>query len=211
MPKLVDRVGDVYGRLRVIRRDLSVGPASKGTRTKWICVCSCGRSISVTGHGLASGDTTSCGCLHREAIGHVNRSHGMARTPTYRSWQAAKDRCYNPRNERYPAYGALGVTMADEWRQSFETFLLDMGERPPLMTLDRIDPMLGYSPENCRWATDTTQHQNRRTNVIWAGQSRTIKSIAEEIGVPRTSLSRLFREIGDIKQAALEAAARMRQ
>lgn len=49
-----------------------------------------------TGHELASGETNSCGCLQKEVIGALRRTHGISKTPTYRSWQAAKDRCHNP-------------------------------------------------------------------------------------------------------------------
>lgn len=76
------------------------------------------------------------------------------------------------------------------------------------MTLDRKNPLLGYSPDNCRWATDQTQRLNKRTNIIWNGKLRTVKAIAEEIGVPRTSLNKLFRKMGDIELAAREALAR---
>lgn len=162
MPALVDRSGARYGRLLVLRRDLTRGPASKGARVYWMCRCDCGAEVSRTGHELAAGDTTSCGCAHREMVGGINRSHGLTRSPTYRSWQAAKDRCCNPHNVKYPTYGAVGVTMCAEWRNSFQAFLDHMGIRPPRMTLDRIDNDRGYEPGNCRWATAKQQAQNKR-------------------------------------------------
>jgi hypothetical protein len=57
------------------------------------------------------------------------------------------------------------VKVCERWNLSFEAFLADMGERPsPEMTIDRIDPAKGYSPDNCRWATLWQQTaENKRT------------------------------------------------
>jgi hypothetical protein len=137
----------------------------------------------------------------------MHRRHGLTRTPTYRSWQAAKDRCHNPNNTKYPDYGARGLAMCEAWRGSFEAFLSDMGLRPDGMTLDRIDNTRGYEPGNCRWATPAQQSLNRSSSrqLVWKGGLRSLREIAEDVGVPRTSLNRAFIRLGTLP-AAIEYA-----
>lgn len=84
-------------------------------------------------------------------------------TPEYRAWEAMRQRCNNPKNSDYRNYGGRGICVCRAWESSYVTFLSDMGRKPTTKhSLDRIDPNLGYSVENCRWATQKTQGENRR-------------------------------------------------
>lgn len=82
--------------------------------------------------------------------------------PLYPMYGAMIQRCHNVNNAQYKNYGARGITVCDEWRESFEAFVRDMGERPDGFSIDRIDNDKGYFPDNCRWADWMTQAQNRR-------------------------------------------------
>ena len=61
--------GQKFGRLVVIRRDGS----NKWGLATWLCECQCGKKTVVTGRGLRSGNTKSCGCLRKERVGEINR------------------------------------------------------------------------------------------------------------------------------------------
>lgn len=59
--KVNDISGQRFGRLTVIRRDKT---APSG-RSKWICKCDCGNTVSVLRNHLVCGHTTSCGCAKK--------------------------------------------------------------------------------------------------------------------------------------------------
>lgn len=168
MSKLIDLTGRAFGRLTVLRR----GDAPANDRTAWwFCRCSCGASVTTAGGRLRLGQTQSCGCLHREVVSALMTTHGAAgrdrRTPEYVAWRSMIARCYTPSATSYPRYGALGVTVCDRWRESFESFLADVGRRPSGgHSIDRINNACGYEPDNVRWATATEQSLNRGSAVV---------------------------------------------
>jgi len=167
----ISLVGQRFHKLLVIE-DAEPKRDPSGQLKQWSkCQCDCGKVLLVRNANLTSnnGNTTSCGC-HREAMlkswrGRANLRHGQAgkRTSEYSTWVGMIARCTNPNVENWCYYGGLGIMVCDEWRNSFAVFFNDMGPKPsPQHSLDRISVSLGYSKENCRWATKKEQIGNRR-------------------------------------------------
>lgn len=93
----------------------------------------------------------------------AERSHGMSESQVYATWLRMKGRCLNPRNPKFYRYGGRGITICERWRNCFQSFLEDVGERPSeLHSLDRINNDGNYEPGNVRWATPLEQARNRR-------------------------------------------------
>jgi len=160
MAKLFDAVGHLYGRLTVLK---SLGV--RGRKQFVLTQCSCGNLFESAISNIRSGNTLSCGCLRKEVTSARVTTHGYRNTRLYRVYTAMVQRCTNPNNRSYPRYGGRGVTICSQWAVDIESFLawaVSSGYSDEL-ELDRENVNKGYSPENCRWATPTTQSRNRRT------------------------------------------------
>lgn len=85
----------------------------------------------------------------------------------------------------------------------FVSFLEDMGQPPPLLTLDRIDNDKGYSKDNCRWADRKTQRRNSSENIIVevGGRTMCLADAADILGIKRNTLYGRYRRHGDIHRA----------
>ena len=157
MSKALDLIGQRFGRLTA----LYPTEKRKNRKVVWHCSCDCGSTLDVVSTSLSSNHTNSCGCYLKERI----TVHNMWGTPTYTSWDRMIQRCTNSKDMNYHHYGGRSISVCGRWLESFENFHEDMGERPSETSLDRVDVNKGYSVENCRWASHTTQARNTRTPI----------------------------------------------
>ena len=132
-------------------------------QSRWLFRCKCTKEVVLRLGSVKNGNTKSCGCWNIERVtkhGHAGSTTKPEIARTFRIWKGMKARCLNPNNKDFERYGAVGITVCPEWTL-FANFLRDMGECPTDLSIDRIDNAKGYSPENARWATTSTQNINR--------------------------------------------------
>lgn len=207
-------VGSRFGRLIVLK---DLGNDNNG-KPSWLCKCDCGNELTTGTLVLRSGKKKSCGCLRREksrdrAIARTKHGHysGNRPTPEWTAWASMRQRCLRPSHPQYSSYGGRGIKICERW-MLFENFLADMGTKPAAppgmkraFSLDRIDNERGYEPDNCRWATSTTQNNNTRGNhrITIHGSTQTLSQWAKELGVTRSQIRRLSERLGGVEAAIL--------
>jgi len=161
------------------------------------CQCECGNTGKCLKGDVKRGHSKSCGCLRSETLANAARTHGMRRSVEYKSWAHIKSRTCNPSDAAYSNYGGRGITICDEWRESFETFFHDMGHKPDKgYSIERVNNSLGYCKSNCVWATAKQQARNRRSTVWITIQSDT-KSLPEWCEIFNLNYKKVRRRLSD--------------
>jgi hypothetical protein len=202
-PISTDLTGRKFGRWAVVSRSEKGMPKY----VYWNCRCDCGVEKAVEFSNLTLGKTQSCGCLSRERA----TSHGKAKSKTYCIWVAMLQRTTNPNCMSSKNYLDRGITVCDRWLQ-FENFLADMGEKPPSLTLERLDNEQGYHPGNCAWASRGDQARNKRGNRLLTafGETKVITDWAAQFRIsPGTIGRRLFKYKWDTEKALTHPPANL--
>jgi len=183
MPQRLEIIGKKFGRLTV-----RAFHTMTNHNSRWKCKCECGKEVVVNGGWLTSGNTKSCGCLLRDIPNH--KTHGMSTAREYYSWSTMIQRCTNPNHTYYKNYGGRGISICSRWRNSFETFLKDMGIRPAGTSLDRKNNKGDYAPENCMWSDRIKQGANKRNNrfLIVDGVKRTVSQWSRITGIRKNTI-----------------------
>lgn len=201
-------IGQKYGRLTVLK-EVEPDFYVSGNKRAFLCRCECGNEIRVAGDRLLSGNTKSCGCLHKQQLSQSSTKHGFRKngnvTRLYHTWQNLKNRCENKNLPDYKFYGARGISVCNEWRNDFQAFYdWAMGNGyAENLTIDRIDTNGNYEPSNCRWITIQAQQRNKRTTVYltYNGETLPLIDMAEKYNIPYRILYQRIYHGWDIKRA----------
>ena len=197
MGRLIDRTGQRYGRLVVVKH----AGRSKQGQVIWRCLCDCGGETVCRGNHLPNGAIQSCGCLHREMTSAISRTHGLTGTQVITAYRNARARCQNPNNKSWPDYGGRGIQFL---YPSVEALVADIGHPPSSAhTIDRINNKGHYEPGNCGWATQEEQANNRRSNrlLTYQGRTQTVAQWAREVGLPPDTICQRLNRKWSVEKA----------
>lgn len=160
--KIENLKGQNFGKLLVLDEE----PIRKNNITYWKCKCECGNKKYIYAGNLKNGSSKSCGCMPKRV--KTGKEKDKDRQKILHTLSAMKQRCYNPNDKRYNRYGAKGIRVCEEWRKNSKSFYewsMKNGYNYNL-TIDRINPVGDYEPNNCRWATYKEQENNKTNNTL---------------------------------------------
>lgn len=182
-----------FNRLTVLELVDRISYPSGGVTYKYRCKCDCGNEVVVSLGNLKNGHSGSCGCLNKELLAARRKTHGLRKHPLYVVWNCMKDRCGNPNNHAYPNYGGRGVKVYPEWMdfKVFYDWAIGAGYKEGL-EIDRFPNMDGdYEPDNCRFADQEQQQNNKRNNrkFLYNGSLMSLKQISVASGINFHTLS----------------------
>lgn len=182
---LSKRIGQRFGRLVIT----GIGSIAVNGKHKVETLCDCKKRKECYLSQLTGGETYSCGCLFREIAGSWKKKHGDCGSPEYKAWVSMIGRCVptTKHTMNRKNYGDRLIGVCEEWKNSYARFLEDMGRKPsPSLSIDRIDNNLGYSRENCRWASSKEQSRNRSHHILvhFEGKVITAAECAERLNMP---------------------------
>lgn len=201
MTTQVDIVGQRFGRYLVIAKS---DKRTKAMKQMVLCKCDCGTEREVVAGNLRSGLTNSCGCWKDEKTSARMKKHGFSKNTMYMRYRSMIKRCYEKTHKEYANYGGRGITVCSRWLDSVENYIEDMGF-PPFKdaSIDRIDNNLGYSKENCRWATKKEQSENRRatTMVNMNGENLCLSDWSKKLGLNKQSVARRIKAGWSVEMA----------
>ena len=173
-------------------------------KVRYLCECSCPNHtrVVVSAQHLKDGHCQSCGCLNSELSAkrladrdRAKAKHSKYNDRLYNIYRSMIYRCYDPKDQNYHNYGGRGIRVCEDWHDSnsnlsveklrnFYNWAMTHGYEENL-SIDRIDNDGNYKPSNCRWADNSTQGNNRRTNrmIDFNGGQYTIGQVANMLSI----------------------------
>ena len=158
-------IGKRQGKLVIV----GIDHEEKRVGKIWECKCDCGRTILIPTSRLSYHKTQCCAECNRRRSAEQLTKHGLRNKNRrlHAIWKEIVSRCSYQGDTGYKYYGAMGLSIADEWKEypAFYEWSMSHGYRDDL-SIDRIDNSKGYSPENCRWETDKVQGVNHSNSIL---------------------------------------------
>ena len=170
----IDLTNQKFGQLTAIEYQ---------SKAFWKCQCSCGAVTRALSTNLIRGRVKSCGCSRKSEF---KRERQIYSNMIYR--------CTNPNNAKYKNYGGRGIGICEQWLESFENFINDMGVCPKNYSLDRINNDGNYEISNCRWATKNEQARNTSRTRFFNGKCLT--DWAKDLGVTKQCVYARMKKLG---------------
>ena len=200
--RYLHRIGEVIGRLTFV--SISDKTGDNG-RALGVFRCKCGNErVYPISRVLVNRKRTYCGCEIDK--GSWSRTHGMRHCVEYQTWQSMKNRCLNKNDRDYWRWGGRGISIHQEWINSFELFFQYIGKKPlGKYSLERIDNNKGYVPGNVKWESRKGQAENRSSSWIVEIDGNVYPSLheaAKELGVSETTVVRWCDGFTDYRRAS---------
>jgi hypothetical protein len=183
--KIKDISGQKFERLLVVSFVERVNKQSI-----FLCKCDCGNYIKTSSNALKTGHNKSCGCLNIELIKKRSTTHGLSKHPLFSTWCDMKNRCYYKKHNRYNNYGGKGIIVCDEWHTFINFYNWAIQFWKENLSIDRIDNLKNYEPNNCRFATIKEQNRNRTScvKITHNGKTMSIVEWSEYLNIPYETL-----------------------
>src|ERR1035437_4905990 len=181
MGNMINIIGLKVGTFTVISRHHT----HESGHIYWSCRCECGDIKLVRGVRLRNGEGIRC--LTCDPTQEKKYAYEIKNKFEYRLkylHRAMHDRCNNKSRSYYKFYGGKGIKVCAEWSSFsvFKKWALAHGYGQKL-SIDRIDSNGNYSPDNCKWSTNSEQAKNK-DRAIRMPNGEFAKDYCEKHGVP---------------------------
>lgn len=97
-------------------------------------------------------------------LNRITKRAGVKLSSVYNVWVGMRHRCLNSTNINYHNYGGRGISICDEWLNSFVKFELwcFFNGYEKGLQIDRVNNNGNYEPSNCRFTTRDVNCSNTR-------------------------------------------------
>ena len=166
----------------------------KNKKVMWKCMCTCEdkNEVVACASNIRYGNTLSCGCIQKERTA-MCATHRESKSRLYKIWANMKSRCFTESTNEYENYGGRGITVCDEWVNSyieFKNWAINNGYADNL-TIERIDVDGNYCPENCKWITKSQQANNTTKSrfITYKDETHTLAEWSKILGIKSHTLA----------------------